>query len=54
VAGALAKSEPGGNYSPHDTDGLVAATAEARGRLAFTSFLLGMTAHRIQEAGPPR
>ena len=44
----------GSDLSPHDTDGLIAATAEARGRLAFASFLLGVTAHRIQEASPAR
>ena len=54
VAGALAKSEPAGDLSPHDTEQLIAATAEARGRLAFTSFLLQVTAQRIRQVGPPR
>jgi hypothetical protein len=52
VAGALAKSEPGGDLSPHDTEQLIAATSEARGRLAFTSFLLQVTAQRIRQVGP--
>jgi hypothetical protein len=52
VAGALAKSEPSGDLSPHDTEQLIAATSEARGRLAFTSFLLQVTAQRIRQVGP--
>lgn len=54
-AGALAKSEPGGaDLSPHDTDALIAVTAEARGKLAFTGFLLNVTAQRLQQVEPAR
>ncbi len=53
VSGALAKSAPDGDLSTRDTEALIAATADARGKLAFARFLLNVAAVRLQPQGAP-